>query len=379
MEQVAVDQQQSAAYISEIEAVIASIGEGLIATDDAGRITRVNKHALQIFGYKKSELLRQRFSDKIVALYENNKPIEPVDTPTAKSFLTGEVVSERAIYRRKDGTPIPVQVTVSPLILRGKPIGVVQLFRDIRDEIQMDKMKSDFISLASHQLRTPLSTVNIYASMLMDGLAGDLSQEQHAFTRNILSASHRMNELIDTLLNITRIEAGGIEVSPATVELHALIEEVISGIMPSIEEKNLHLQFIASDEPITLKTDPQLVKEVLINLLTNALKYTPETGMITVGLLSSGKNVIINVQDTGYGIPQPAQSHIFTKFFRADNILPYDVGGTGLGLYLTKMIADSLSGDLWFESEQDKGSVFYFSLPAHGSISRQGIFRIGSQ
>ena len=358
--------------------MIASIGEGLIATDDKGRITRVNKQALDIFGYKRSELLHHRLTNKIVAVFENGKPIDVTDTAIAKSYLTGEAISQRANYRRSDGSVIPVQVTVSPLLLRGIPIGAVQLFRDIREEIQMDKMKSDFISLASHQLRTPLSTVNIYASMLIDGLAGDLTDEQRAFTRTILSAAHRMNELIDTLLNITRIEAGGIEVSPTKVELHTLLEEVISSIMPSIEEKNMSLQFKADDEPIYIKTDPILVREVLINLFTNAIKYTPEAGTIEIMLLKSNKNIIISVQDNGYGIPALAQSHIFAKFFRADNILLHDVAGTGLGLYLTKMIAESLNGDLWFESEENKGSTFYFSLPIHGSASRQGTFKLSS-
>lgn len=368
--------KQDSHYITEIEALISSIGEGLIATDDKGRITRVNKQALDIFGYKRTELLNRRVTDEIVAVYENGKPIDVTDTPIAKSYLTGQVVSERAHYRSKDGTTVPVQITVSPLLLRGVPIGTVQLFRDIRAEIQMDKMKSDFISLASHQLRTPLSTVNIYAGMLIDELAGELSDEQRAFTRTILGAAHRMNELIDTLLNITRIEAGGIEVSPSQVELHTLLEEVISSIMPSIEEKNMSLQFKTDDEAISVKTDPILVREVLINLFTNAIKYTPETGTIEIMLLRSSKNIIISVQDNGYGIPALAQSHIFAKFFRADNILLHDVAGTGLGLYLTKMIAESLNGDIWFESEENKGSTFYFSLPVHGSVSKQGTFRL---
>jgi PAS domain S-box-containing protein len=370
--------KQDSHYVTEIEALIASIGEGLIATDVKGRITRVNEPALDIFGYKSAELMNHRITDKIIAVYENGKPLEIIDTPIAKSYLTGEAISERANYRRNDGTIIPVHVTVSPLLLKGVPIGAVQLFRDIRTEIQMDKMKSDFISLASHQLRTPLSTVNIYAGMLVDGLAGDLSDDQRAFTRTILNAAHRMNELIDTLLNITRIEAGGIEVSPANVDLNVLVEDVISSIMPSTEEKHTRLQFKADGGSIQVTTDPLLVKEVLVNLLTNAVKYTPEAGTIEVMLLKSNKNILVSVQDNGYGIPALSQEHIFTKFFRADNILLHDVAGTGLGLYLTKMIAESLNGDLWFESEENKGSTFYFSLPTHGSTSRQGTFKISS-
>jgi PAS domain S-box-containing protein len=364
-------------YITEIEALIASIGEGLVATDDTGQVTRVNQPALNIFGYRKSELLHHRFTDKVIAVYENGKPLNVIDTPIAKSFLTGQVVSERVIYKRKDGTLTPVQVTVSPLLINGKPVGAVQLFRDIRGEIQMDKMKSDFISLASHQLRTPLSSVNIYAGMLVDGLGGALNKEQQAFTRTIIDAGRRMNELIDTLLNITRIEAGGIEVSPSDIEIHNLISEIITTVKPSIESKKMALRFDSIDkEPLAVKTDPLLVKEVLINLLTNAIKYTPEKGSIDISLLRGSKNIIISIKDSGYGIPAHSQGRVFTKFFRADNILLHDVSGTGLGLYLTKMIAESLSGDLWFESIENKGSTFYFSLPSDGSIPRQGTFRL---
>jgi len=362
---------------AKVEALFASIGEGLIVTDETGIITRVNKPALSIFGYKKYELLKHRFTEKIVEVYENGQPLNVLDRPIGKAFMTGHVVTEKTMYQRKDNSLVSVQVTVSPLLLRGKPIGTVQLFRDISSEIETEKMKSDFISLASHQLRTPLSSINIYAGMLLDGMGGNLNRKQKTFVLTILSSSHRMNELIDTLLNITRIEAGHIHVKAIKVDMRKLLDEIVIETTPSIKDKKIRFNFNTPQTPIMIKTDPLLVKEVFTNLLSNSVKYTKIGGTISIEIKNETKNYIFCFRDTGAGIPKKLQARVFTKFFRADNILTHDVSGTGLGLYLAKAIADNLSGDLWFESIENKGSTFYFSLPKHGSISRQGRFIIG--
>jgi len=365
---------------AESEALFSSIGEGIIATDGDGKITRINDAALGILGYteKDPSLIGSWFPTTIIATYEDGSPIDMMDRPVTRAILTGTTIKTRALYRHKDGGLVPVALTVSPIMQNGKPTGAIEIFRDISFDIKSDKMKTDFISVASHQLRTPLSAINVYSHMLNDGMAGDLTSDQMVFIKNILGSVDRMNSLINILLNITRIEAGGVNVTLSQVQLQDLAQEITQEVTANANNKGLTIiTDIASDLPI-LDTDDLLVKEVIANLLSNAVKYTPQGGTISVTLQPEGNSIVFSVNDTGYGIPLSAQEHIFTKFFRADNILSQDVSGTGLGLYLTKTIAESLNGELWFTSKENVGSSFYFSLPKQGSIARRGKFKLDS-
>ncbi len=291
-------------------------------------------------------------------------------------MLIGEPVTERLVYMNNDGRTVPVSVTASPVLLHGKPIGAIQVFRDIRSEIQQDKLKTDFISLASHQLRTPLSAITLYSQMLQAGYAGKLNEDQTSFIVTVVNAAERMNSLINMLLNITRIEAGSISVEPRPTDFDQVAAEIVKEVSLQAKAKNIQLTLKAKDRPLRIKTDALLIKEVMANFLTNAIKYTPSGGSVTASVCCKGRDVIYSVKDTGYGIPASSQPRIFTKFFRADNILEHDVSGTGLGLYLTKTIVESLQGEIWFESKENKGSSFYFSLPIKGSPKKSGKFRI---
>jgi len=348
---------------ARLEALFASIGEGIVATDETGTITRVNRTALDILGLKEKDVLHKHFLNAIVAVHDNGKQLDAFERPIVKAFQTGKSVSTRILYLQKSGSIIPVNLTVSPIIFGDKPIGAIQVFRDLTDEIESDKLKSDFISIASHQLRTPLSAINMYSMMLRDGLAGDLSVEQLAYINTILTSVERMNVLIDTLLNITRIEAGGIKIKLQPVQLDTLTREMFTEFIPAAQAKSLSL---TSEVPVLMKpvlTDNLLVKEVCANLLSNAVKYTPEGGSIHFTLSETTTEVHWTVADTGYGIPINEQRNVFLKFFRADNIVGKDVSGTGLGLYLIKNIAEALGGELWFDSKENAGSTFHFTLP----------------
>jgi PAS domain S-box-containing protein len=346
-----------------MEALFASIGEGVIATDEAGNITRVNAKALALLGMSENEVLHKHFLNVVISVHDNGETINAFERPIVRAFQTGRTISARTLYQQKGGGILPVYLTVSPIIFKQRPIGAIQVFRDLTDEIESDKLKSDFISIASHQLRTPLSAINMYSMMLRDGLAGDLSEDQLSYIDTILSSVGRMNVLIDTLLNITRIEAGGVKPKIAPVRLDTLVREMLAEFIPAAQAKNLTIVTEIPNNMKPIHTDGLLVKEVCANLLSNAIKYTPEGGNVRFTLNETRKEIRCIVTDTGYGIPENEQRNIFLKFFRAGNIVDKDVSGTGLGLYLIKNIAESLGGDLWFESTENLGSTFHFALP----------------
>lgn len=349
---------------AEAEALFTSIGDGAISTDEFGRITRVNPTAQALLGYNEKELLGAWFPKKIVAVDINDQPINLIDRPITQTFLTGKPVSAKIYYRRKDGQKIAVAINASPILLKGRPLGAVEVFRDITFEQEVDRMKSDFISLASHQLRTPLSAIKTYSHMLYDGYMGELTSSQKKSLSTIIGASNRMNELISTLLNVTRIESGSVEITSKSVRLDKLADEVVKELSLMAGNKSINLSSAKRGQDNALiKTDPLIAKEVMINLVSNAIKYTPEHGKVQLVVKPRKASVVIEVHDTGWGIPQHAQHQVFSKFFRAHNIITKETTGTGLGLYLVKGLLETLGGKVWFVSDEDKGTSFFFRLP----------------
>jgi PAS domain S-box-containing protein len=349
---------------AEVEALFTSIGDGAISTDEFGRITRVNPAAQQLLGYSEKELLGKWFPKIIVAVTLEDQAINLIDRPVTKAFLTGKPISEKVYYRRKNGQKIPVAVNVSPILLKGKPLGAIEVFRDITFEQEVDRMKSEFISLASHQLRTPLSAIKTYTHMLHDGYMGDLNAEQKKSLNTIIGATNRMNELLSTLLNITRIESGTIAVTPKSLRIDKLAEEVLRELEHLAESKEIKMEIqIKGRYSPVIKTDPLLAKEVMTNLVSNGIKYTPEGGRVVIAIRPRQADVLVDVTDSGWGIPEANQDQIFSKFFRAQNVVKRETTGTGLGLYLVKGLLEVLDGRIWFTSEESRYTTFSFTLP----------------
>lgn len=345
------------------EALFSSIGIGALATDEFGRIYRINDAALKLLEYNREDLIGKWFPKAVIAVDEKGKVINPIERPITHAFISGKSIVKTMNYRTKSKKILPVSVTVSPIILDGRPVGAVEVFRDIRVENEIDRMKTEFISIASHQLRTPLSAINTYASMLYNGFYGKLSKDQKNHMSTILQSIDRMNELISTLLDISQIEAGKLNVNSQPVDIKALLETITNDLDSLAEQKNLDVQCNYPSKNMLVTSDQLLLGEVFSNLISNAYKYTPINGTVTINVTATAKNITFSVQDTGYGIPKNLQKHIFTKFYRADNIKKIDTTGTGLGLYLAKQVAEVLGGDLWFESALNRGSTFYFKLP----------------
>ena len=363
---------------AKVDALLSSIGEGLIATDENGKIVQTNKVASELLGFTKKELLGNWYPSMIIAVYQDGRPVDPLERPATKVFLTGKTVTDTLFYIDKNGNMFPVQITASPVFLKDKPIGAIEIFRDVTKELEIDKQKSEFISLASHQLRTPLSSINLYSHMLKDGYAGKLNKNQQHLLDIVLSSTDRMNSLISTLLNITRVESNSIAVQRSPVNLSDLLIELLTTFEPRIKNKKVTLKSHINRNIKPINTDKLIVGEILSNLLSNSLKYTQDGGVIDVSMRKKGESILFSVEDNGYGIPANAQSYIFTKFFRASNILEHDVTGTGLGLYITKVLAEKISGDIWFKSKEGEGSSFNFSIPIAGNNSEQGRFNLES-
>ena len=361
------------------EAILLSVGDGLLATDEKGNITLINKMAEKLLG-KKSEEVMGKFFSEVIALEDEKGVSIPLEKRPMRMALTTTTTTttttEGATYYcvRKDETRFPIAITATSVILDGKLIGAIEVFRDITRENEVDRAKSEFVSLASHQLRTPLATVNWYTEMLLAGDAGKVTSDQKKYLEKIYTGNKRMVELVNAFLNVSRIELGTFTIEPKLTDVIELVQSVVDEQKFQIDEKKITLSTVFEKNIPLIQVDQKLLRMVVQNLLSNAGQYTPEGGRIEVSLgLDDKRNVLLKISDTGYGIPKNQQDKIFTKLFRADNVREKDTEGTGLGLYIVKSIMEHSGGRVWFESAQDKGTTFFASLPLEGMQKKEGM------
>jgi PAS domain S-box-containing protein len=361
------------------DAMLENIGDGVIGINDKGEITFVNSQVKTLLGYAPDELLGKLVFHAIGMVDEEGVEVPMNDRPMRTAlYARKKSVSSDYFFLGKGGNKVPVSITSTPVEIYDQVIGGITLFRDITKEKEVDRMKTEFISLASHQLRTPLSAMKWFAEMLLDGDMGPLSDEQMEMINNIYQSNERMIELVNALLNISRIESGRIIIDPKPTDIEKLVREVVLEITPKLEKKRQKLVVSVHRKLPMITVDPKLVRHVYMNLLTNSVKYTPEGGEVVI-MISRKEDVIVSqISDNGYGIPHVQQDRVFKKFFRAENIVKKETDGTGLGLYLTKAIIDSSGGRVWFHSEEGKGTTFWFTLPLSGTLPRQGEISIDS-
>ena len=366
--------------IAIYEAMIASVGDGLAVVDKGGKILMLNPAAAKMLKLSAQDVVGKDYIETVPAA-DNDGQIIPREKRSLNVVLSsGQSFTNHTAnyYVRSDGTKFPGAITTSPIIFDNNIIGAIITFRDITHEKEVDRMKTEFLSLASHQLRTPLSAIRWFVEILLSGDAGPLNREQREFLGNVDESTNRMVALINDLLNITRIESGRIIIDPKPTDLGKLIE----GIMAEVKSKYLakSQKIILSIHPKLdkINVDPNLLRAVYLNLINNSIKYTPSGGEITIFISRKGDYILSQVTDNGVGIPQAEQKRVFQKFFRGRNIVKKVVEGTGLGLYLVKAIIESSNGKIYFKSEENKGTTFWFTVPASGILAKKGEVSITS-
>lgn len=367
------------AEVARNKSMLESLGEGLVVLDKDGRVELLNRTAERLIGWTTEEVKGKSWYEVGVLVDEKGNSVPAEKRMTQVVLKTGQARSTaRNYYVRRDKTKFPVSTTAAPIVLNGKTIGVIAVFRDVTHEKEVDRAKSEFVSLASHQLRTPLSAIKWFCEMLLDGDAGPLNLEQLEYIASVDESNERMIELVNSLLDIARIESGRITISPVPTNLGELVKQVLFDLQTRVKEKKHQMVVSVHEELPLVNVDPRMVRQVYMNLLTNAVKYTPEGGEISVFVSRKGKEIISQVTDNGYGIPVGDQALIFEKFHRAENILKRETEGTGLGLYLARAIVESSGGKMWFESREGQGTTFWFSLPLAGTPPKKGEVTLGS-
>jgi two-component system sensor histidine kinase VicK len=363
LEDLQVEKESLARAKAKDEAILESLGEGLIAVDNDKKIMVINKVALSMLGWEMSDLIGKVITD-LPLVDDTDNPVSLNKRPTTVALNTGKITKVTYFFVRKNKTKFPIAITATPIKLKGKTLGLIEILRDVTVEREIDKAKSEFVSLASHQLRTPLTTVSWYTEMILNGDVGVVTPSQKKYLEEIYQGNQRMIELVNTLLDVSRIELGTFKIDPKSTDIIALAESVLFEQKQKIETKKLIL-VKKFDKKITLfQTDPKLLRMVFQNILNNAIEYTGEGGKIEFSISFDDKKALfIKISDTGYGIPKNQQNQIFTKLFRADNVRDKGINGTGLGLYIVKSVVESSGGKIWFSSEENKGTTFYIIIP----------------
>lgn len=348
---------------AKAEIILNNIPEGLIIFDDKAQITRVNRAALDMLGYAEQSVIGVDLESVLVARDVKSQPIPRAERPIIRTLATRQQLHESLCYTRQDGAVFDAQVASSPLVVDGRLVGAIQVFHDITREKALDRSKTEFVSLASHQLRTPASIVKWGIETLVTDASQPLNKAQHKVVRMIDQANERMIKTIETLLHITRLEAGKTVGKPQRVDLGPFLAQELAAFRTYIRRKKLQTTLSCKPTTLHLSIEPDYLQIIVHNLLANAVKYTPKGGSITITIEERGPGIRLTVADTGCGIPPSQQSQIFHKFFRAENAQSIDPDGNGLGLYLVKLIVNCLSGTISFTSAENEGTTFYVAIP----------------
>ncbi|MCK9578134.1 PAS domain S-box protein [bacterium] len=374
LEDVEEEKNKAASLAQDLEKfklAVENASDHIVITDSQGILLYINPGAEKITGFSSKEVIGKKcgsadnwggIMDK--AFYKKLWKIIKIN----KETFSGEIRN-----RRKDGSSYIAMANIFPILdNKENVLFFVGIERDITKEKEVDKAKSEFVSLASHQLRTPLSIVNWYVEMLINGDAGPLTDGQKDYLSEILIGNNRMVDLVGSLLNVSRIEMGTFIINPVKCNLIKIVKDVANEFEIKAKLKEIDFTLKYSKNIPLISLDKKLFNIIITNLIDNAIKYTPNGGKVTLDVSKDKKEIMIKIIDNGYGILKKDREKIFTKLFRGENAKEKVSDGNGLGLYIVKSIIEQSSGKIWFDSKENKGTTFYVTLPLSGMKRKKG-------
>lgn len=368
--------------------ILSSIEDGVVFMDEQGMIQLFNPGAAAITGWSQEEAVGLDWKSVFNFISSKGEPVGADTTPFARAKASGQTIRDNnANLSSKSGNTIAVNFSVSPIITNAQVSGLVAIFRDVSKERAEESQRAEFISTASHEMRTPVAAIEGYLSLALnekvatiDARAKDYLEKAHASTKHL-------GELFQDLLTSAKAEDGRLTNHPEVVEMGEFMEQLTNDLHFAAQKKNLGVDFMIGNNSIIdaatvdastpvkfgggervvrplyfTEIDPDRMREVITNLFDNACKYS-DKGKISLGLTGNDKVVQLYVRDTGHGIPPEDIPHLFQKFYRVDNSATRTIGGTGLGLFICRKIVELYNGRIWVESTLGQGSTFYINLP----------------
>lgn len=354
------------------DVVISAINDGVIAINGLGEIELINPASEHLLGWKAEDALHLNYKSVIKLIDTKNQPVTEVNDPINQSQQSNEVVvSDVFSLETHSGKSFMAYISVSPI---GQPgSGVILVFRDITAEKSDERQRAEFISTASHEMRTPVASIEGYLGLALNPNTASIDEKAREFITKAHESVKHLGNLFSDLLDVSKADDHRLKNEPKVVDLVVFVQGLVEGLTPKATEKGISILYkpipSGSDEEMKVvspvyyvNVDNDHLREVVDNLIENAIKYTLK-GSIVIDIKGDAKKITISFTDSGIGIPREDLSHLFQKFYRVDNSETREIGGTGLGLYLCRRLVETMNGRIWAESEYKQGSTFFVELP----------------
>ena len=360
---------------SKSDVVINAIDDGVLAISKDGNIELINPSAQQIIGWDQGDALGLNWKSVLKLVTSDGKDVEDLENPIVQSLSKNQPThNDKLFLLTSSEKRILVSIVSSPVDTEGE--GVIVVFRDITKEKAEEREQAEFISTASHEMRTPVASIEGYLGLALNPATAHIDEKARDFITKAHESAQHLGRLFQDLLDISKVEDGRMKNNPKIINVNEFLKDIFDGLATKANENQLNYVFMPdiidegkekSLQPIFYANiDPDHFREVVSNLIENAIKYTP-SGEVVVNVTGDDKQISISVKDSGIGIPAEDIPHLFQKFYRVDNSDTREIGGTGLGLYLSRRLAEAMSGNLRVESKYKEGSTFYLEIPRMNS------------